>query len=138
MTAFLVDTNVLSEIVRPTPDERVLKFLARESDLWISVVSLHELAYGAARIVEAGRRHRLTSWLESIRARFNGRLIVIDEAIAHAAGRARGQALIQGHTISALDALIAASALAHSLTLATRNIRDFESLQVVLIDPWRD
>lgn len=54
MTTYLVDTNVLSELIRPSPDQRVTTFLAQERDLWISVVTLHELAYGAERIVELG------------------------------------------------------------------------------------
>ncbi len=136
MTAFLIDTNVVSELVRPAPDPSVLKFLARESDLWLSVVTLHELSFGAARIADVGRRRRLTEWIESLKARFKGRLIVIDQVIAELAGRARAHAMAQGRTVDPLDALIAASAQSRSMTLATRNMRDFMALDVVAFNPW--
>jgi toxin FitB len=136
VTAFLLDTNVVSEIVRPAPDPSVLKFLARENDLWLSVITLHELNFGAARIADVGRRHRLTEWIESLKARFRGRLIVIDQVIAELAGRARAHAMAQGRTVDPLDALIAASARSRSMTLATRNMRDFVALDVVAFNPW--
>ena len=137
MTAYLVDTNVVSELVKPEPDGCVLKFLSRESDLWLSVVTLHELAYGVARIAEAGRRHRIAAWLESVKTKFTGRLIIVDEPIAEAAGRARGHAASQGRTVAPLDALIGATAQVRSMTVATRNVRDFEPLDVPVLDPWR-
>lgn len=136
MTKFLIDTNVISELVRPAPDSHVLKFFARESDLWLSVITLHELSFGAARIADSSRRDCLTAWIESVRARFRGRLVAVDEAIAESAGRARGRAASQGRTLAPLDALIAATAQGRSLTLATRNLRDFAALNVVAIDPW--
>jgi toxin FitB len=138
LTAFLLDTNVISEIVRPAPEPRVLKFLARESDLWLSVVSLHELSWGAARIGQNGRRRRLSAWIDSIKARFRGRLISIAETIAEIAGRAGGQAALEGRAVAPLDALIAATAVSRSMVLATRNGRDFERLDVSPYDPWRD
>ena len=136
MTVFLIDTNVVSELVRPAPDPSVLRFLARESDLWLSVVTLHELNFGAARIADVGRRRRLTEWIEFVKARFRGRLIVIDQVIAELAGRARAHAMAQGRSVDPLDALIAASALSRSMTLATRNMRDFVALEVVAFNPW--
>ena len=136
MTAFLVDTNVVSEIVRPAPDQRVLKFLSREDDIWLSVVTLHELSYGAARVLDPIRRERLTAWVASIKSRFKGRLIAVDEAIAELAGRARALAAARGYSVAPLDAFIAATAQNGSMTLATRNLRDFVALDVVTFDPW--
>ena len=137
MTAFLVDTNVVSELVRPSPDPRVMKFLVAEADLWLSVVTLHELAYGAERVKDSARRHRLTAWIEALKQRFRERLIAIDAAIAEQAGRARANAAAQGRAVDPLDALIAATAQMRSLTLATRNVRDFEAFEIVVVDPWR-
>jgi len=138
VTGFLLDTNVLSELVKPAPDARVLAFLERESDLWLSVVTLHELAYGAARIAEAGRRRSLTAWLQAVRARFKNRLLSVDEAIAQSAGQLRGEAARRGRVVTALDSLIAATAAARALSLVTRNVRDFEALDVATLNPWTD
>ena len=136
VTGFLLDTNVLSEIVKPVPDARVLAFLERESDIWLSVVTLHELAYGAARIAEAGRRRSLTSWLDMVRARFKNRLLTIDEAVAQSSGRLRGEAARRGRVVTALDSLIAATAAARALRLVTRNVRDFEAFDISTLNPW--
>jgi toxin FitB len=136
LTAYLLDTNVLSEVVRPTPDHRVTRFLVDELDLWLSVVSLHELSFGASRIADPIRRHRLMMWIESLKFRFRGRMIPVDEVIAESAGRARGYAAMRGFIVGPLDGLIAATALIRSMTLATRNIRDFKNLDVVTFNPW--
>ena len=136
VTAFLLDTNVISELVRATPDSRVVRFLSKETDLWLSVLTLHELTYGTARLTDDDRRRRLLAWIDSIRARFAAKLLVVDSSIAEAAGHARGRAASKGLVVSAIDSLIAASALARGLTLVTRNIRDFASLDVWVFDPW--
>ena len=68
--------------------------------------------------------------------RFRSRLIGIDRAIAELAGRARGRAMNHGRTVHPLDALIAASAQSRSMTLASRNVRDFNALGVVAFNPW--
>jgi predicted nucleic acid-binding protein len=136
LSAFLIDTNVVSELVRPAPDARVLAFLARERDLWLSVVSLHELSYGAARLSDSNRRRRITAWLDSIRLQFKGRWIGVDEEIATQAGRARAEAAAIGRSVTPMDSIIAATASSRSLTLATRNLRDFEAVAVATFDPW--
>jgi predicted nucleic acid-binding protein len=138
LTSFLIDTNILSEVIRPAPDRRVVNFLARESDLWLSVITLHELTYGAARVTDVARRERLATWIESVKGRFRGRLIPVDEAIAGLAGQTRGHAATRGRTVDPLDALIAATAQTRSKTLATRNVRDFVALEVVTLNPWTD
>jgi predicted nucleic acid-binding protein len=136
VSAFLIDTNVISELVKPAPDPRVLAFLARERDLWLSVLSLHELSYGAARLSDSDRRRRLNAWLDSIRLRFKGRWIGVDEDIAAQAGRARAEAAAMGRSVTPMDSMIAATASSRSLTLATRNLRDFEAVAVATFDPW--
>lgn len=73
VASFLLDTNVVSELVKPVPDTRVLKFLAREGDLWLSVITLHELTYGISRLGERVRVERLAAWLGSLKARFASR-----------------------------------------------------------------
>ena len=136
MTAILFDTNVLSELVRPKPDATVVAFVRGQFDPFISVVSLHELTYGADRAPPA-RQAKLTAWIAGIRAQFAGRIIPINEEIAVVSGRLRALAEAQGRPTEAIDALIAASAHSRGAAVATRNGSDFEPMGVTVIDPWK-
>jgi predicted nucleic acid-binding protein len=136
MTAFLLDTNVLSEIIKPKPSRNVEAFLEREGDLWLSVVTLHEFAYGVALAADAARQLKLQTWIESVKNKFGDRILDVTPAIAETAGRLRGFSQSQGRVLAPLDALIAATAAVHASVLATRNVRDFEHLGVELLNPW--
>jgi toxin FitB len=138
MASYLLDTNVLSELIRPTPSKAVLTFLSDTADLWLSVVVLHEISFGAARLPDAGRKIRFEGWLESVKLRYKGRMIGVDESIAETAGRLRGYASTRGRSLATLDSLIAATAITRSHVLATRNVRDFDYLNMNLYDPWTD
>ncbi len=136
MAAVLLDTNVLSELVRPKPDAKVVAFVRAQTDPYVSVVTLHELTFGAERAPSADRRAKLIAWISTLRAQFAGRIVAVGEDIAIEAGRLRAAAESQGRPTEAIDALIAASALARGAAVATRNVRDFEPLGVSVIDPW--
>ncbi len=136
MSRFLLDTNVISELARPGPDQKVLDFLRSQPDLWLSVITLHEIAYGADRAREPLRKAKLISWVDSIRTQFAGRVIVLDENQALLAGRLRSLAAAAGRDDDPLDAMIAAAG--HSWTLATRNTSDFAGFGVPLFNPWTD
>jgi toxin FitB len=136
VTAVLFDTNVLSELVRPRPDARVAAFVRDQHDPYLSVVTLHELTYGAERAPAAARRAKLIAWIAALRAQFAGRIVPVTEEIAEHAGRLRAAAELQGRPTEAIDALIAASALSRGAALATRDTSDFEPLGVTLINPW--
>ena len=138
MAAFLLDTNVISELVRPRPDPRVLTFVRRAIDPWLSSITLHELAYGAERSPDPARKAKLNGWIAGIASEFSGRIIVVDGEIAELSGRLRALAAAQGRPASALDALIAGSAQISGLNLATRNTKDFEALGITTVDPWAD
>ncbi|MGE0120862.1 MAG: type II toxin-antitoxin system VapC family toxin [Dongiaceae bacterium] len=133
---WLIDTNVISELVRPRPDGRVVSFLQRTSGLHLSVVTLHEIAYGADRAPDPVRRAKLTTWLGQLSQQFADRIIQIDVGIAEHAGRLRAAADALGRPADPLDALIAATALERNLKLATRDIADFRDLGPELHDPW--
>jgi predicted nucleic acid-binding protein len=136
MASFLLDTNVLSEIIRPQPSDSVLSFLSTSEDLWLSVVALHEISYGATRLSDHDRQIRLEAWLQSLKVQYKGRIIDVDETIAETAGRLRGYGAARGRVLAPLDSLIAATAMTRSHVLATRNIRDFDYLNMDLCDPW--
>jgi toxin FitB len=137
MPSYLLDTNVLSELVRPQPAPAVVSFVSETTGLWLSAVVLHELAFGAASVVDSSRRLRLEAWHSAVKYRYKGRIIGIDETIAEMAWRLRGYVSTLGRTLGPLDALLAATALTRSHVLATRNIRDFAYLDMKLYDPWK-
>lgn len=136
---FLLDTNVVSEWVRPRPDAGVMTWLAEadEDRVFISIVTLAELRHGIERLPSGARRDRLDAWLTSqVPDRFETRVLSVDADIANAWGRimARGQAA--GRPVGTMDAFIAATAEQHGLTLVTRNVTDFDILGIQLINPW--
>jgi toxin FitB len=136
MRPVLLDTNVLSELVRPQPDARVAAFVAGVESPLVSVLTLHELTYGAARSPDPVRRERLMAWIDTVRRRFVGRVVDVDADVAEIAGRLRATADLDGHPADPIDALIAASAMLRDAAVATRNVRHFASLGVELLDPW--
>ncbi|TGQ74243.1 type II toxin-antitoxin system VapC family toxin [Mesorhizobium sp. M00.F.Ca.ET.186.01.1.1] len=135
----LLDTNVLSEVTRPTPDARVLNWLhgLDEDRSFISVVSIAEIRRGVA-LMDAGRkREALADWLaRDLPQRFEQRGLPVDEPVALAWGDLMALAMRSGRSLSSMDGLIAATAVAQQLTLATRNTKDFEGLGLELFDPW--
>lgn len=139
--SFLLDTNVVSEWVRPRPDPGVVAWLAEadEDRVFISVVTLAELRHGVERMERGARRRRIEDWLgRALPARFEGRILAIDAAVAEAWGRivAQGEAL--GRPIGPMDAFIAAIARVHGLSVVTRNAADFEASAPAVINPWSE
>lgn len=136
MSAVVLDTNVLSELVRPEPDGRVTAYVSGLEAPLLSVLTLHELTFGAARVRDPARRERLALWIDTVRSRFAGRIIDIDADVAEVAGRIRAMADHAVRSTDPIDALIAACAMVRGAAVATRNVRDFEPLGVAVIDPW--
>lgn len=135
----LLDTNVLSEVTRPAPDARVLQWLdgLDEDRSFISVVSIAEIRRGVALMEEGRKREALAEWLaRDLPQRFDQRVLPVDEPVALAWGDLMGLAKRRGRGLSSMDGLIAATAIAQGLTLATRNTRDFEGFGIELFDPW--
>ncbi|MDX8510330.1 type II toxin-antitoxin system VapC family toxin [Mesorhizobium captivum] len=135
----LLDTNVLSEVTRPSPDARVLEWLDRldEDRSFISVVSIAEIRRGVALMDEGRKREALAEWLaRDLPQRFEQRVLPVDEPVALAWGDLMGLAKRSGRGLSSMDGLIAATAIAQQLTMATRNTKDFEGFGIELFDPW--
>lgn len=134
--SYLIDTNVLSELKRKQPDPQVVAWLQERprQSLYLSVLTLGEIRKGLERVEDASRRQSLLDWLEvELPHYFVGRLLGIDAATADRWGRLMAEA---GRPLPAIDALLAATALRHDLTLVTRNTKDFAGLAVRLINPW--
>lgn len=137
--SFLLDTNVVSEWVKPRPNPGVIGWLADvdEDRVFISVITLAESRRGVERMEDGIRKQRLAAWLASeLPLRFEGRIVPIDAMVADAWGRITARGEIAGRPIGATDAFIAATAVAHGLTLVTRNVRDFQSSLNAMVNPW--
>jgi len=135
----LLDTNVLSEVQRPTPNLKVLGWLdaVDEDRVFISVASIAELRRGIALMEDGRRRAALVAWLTNdLPERFAERILPIDYAVAERWGDLMAQSRRSGVTLSVMDGFFAATALAKALTLVTRNVKDFMSIGVPLFNPW--
>jgi len=136
---YLVDTCVISEVVRKRPAPEVVSWLAAQDEdhLFMSVLSLGELHEGIARLADSRRRRTLEAWVEGdLQRRFTGRIIPVDPGIAARWGRISGAAERAGRVIPVIDGLLAATALEHGLTLATRDTSHMEPTGVELFNPW--
>ena len=137
--SYLLDTNVVSEWVKPEPASGVVAWLAEvdEDDVFLSVISIAELRRGVELLAPGRRRQRLEKWLsEDLADRFHGRILSIDLDVADAWGRITARAARAGRTVGSMDALVAATAEVHGLALATRNTKDFDHVGVPLFNPW--
>jgi predicted nucleic acid-binding protein len=141
MNGFLIDTNVLSEVLRPSPDPNVLAWSiqAPQEKLFLSVVSLGELSKGLAMMPSGQKKARLEESVSNLIEKwFAGRILPVSEGIARRWGVLESERLSLGRPIHVPDAQIAATALEHQLTLVTRNLKDFEHLGIGLLNPWRN
>jgi toxin FitB len=139
---FLLDTNVISETMRPRPDPRVLEWVEqRDDDEYLSVVTVGEIEAGIrqalARAPDDDESLALRRWLDdALIPRFGSRLLEVDLAGARTWGALTAHARTSGTVVEAVHTLLAAAAITHGLTLATRNTRDFRHVPVSLLDPW--
>jgi toxin FitB len=139
VSGFLLDTNVISELVKPTPDSKVTRWIdaTDESLLCLSVLTLGEIRKGIALLPDASRRVSLETWLDhELVLRFADRILAIDQAVADRWGRIAAQALRAKSALPVIDGLLAATAMRHNLTLVTRNTKDVVATGVAVFNPW--
>jgi len=136
MKAYLLDTNVISEIMTTEPNQRVIDFLAQIKESYLSVITLHELHYGLQLLPEGQRRNSIASKLQNLLTYYNDYIIPINQAIALQAAVLRANAKQEGRVVHLADALIASTAKANSWIVATRNTNDFINTGVNLVNPW--
>lgn len=136
--SYLLDTNVLSELRRKTPNPAVSAWFATRpaTSLYLSVLTLGELRKGIDGVKDAARRLALSDWLQTeMSVFFMGRVLSIDEQVADRWGQLVAAAR---RPLPAVDSLLAATALVHGLSMVTRNAKDFEGLGLEVINPWAD
>jgi predicted nucleic acid-binding protein len=139
VNGFLLDTNVISELIQPKPDANVVRWIDEtdESILFLSVLTLGEVRNGIERLDPGRRRGRLESWLEvGLRKRFQDRILAVDGAIAERWGALAALAAAKGKPVPVIDGLLAATALHHDFMLVTRNTADVAGTGVAVLNPW--
>lgn len=137
MSGYLLDTNVVSELSKLAPHPSIVSFLDAEDDLWLSVIVLQELSLGVRLLPEGRRRDGLRAWLSQLLSNFVERVLPIERPEAQQAAVLQARAHRSGRGLQLADALIAGTAVTHDLTVATRNVRDFDSLGIHVVDPWQ-
>jgi hypothetical protein len=140
MSGFLLDTNVVSELMKPRPDARVLAWASAmpESLLHLSAITIGEIRRGIDLLPDdAPKRAALQSWLDSnVRVRFAGRILVFDDAVAERWGQIEAAAKKRRVTLPTIDVQLAATAMHHNLTFATRNTDHVKATGVAVFNPW--
>jgi toxin FitB len=139
--SYLLDTNVISEWVKPRPDPKVARWLAEadEDGLWLSAVTFAEIRLGVEEMAPGKRREALSLWLrKDLPERFYGRIIAMGLGVCEAWGVVMARAKKSGITLGAMDGFFAATAQVRGLTFVTRNTKHFDKLGIQLLNPWTE
>lgn len=136
---YLLDTCVISELVKPSPNPMVLDWLndIPSERLFLSVITIGEIRKGLTKLPDSKRKDRLTEWLNSLLEDYQDRIYTIDLTVAENWGVMQGKAEKSGMPMSSMDSLIAAIAYTHNLVLVTRNIIDFKATNLPINNPWK-
>ena len=138
---FLLDTCLISEMVKREPNSKVVSWLSEcdEQNLYLSVLIIGELQKGVSKLPAGLRRENLQSWIEhDLTDRFKGRILELGMETASTWGQLVGEAEQRGEKLPVMDSLIAATAATHGLCVVTRNTRDLERCQAKVFNPWDD
>lgn len=137
---YLIDTSVLSELVKPMPFEGVLAFLNRidPDDAWLSVMTIGEVVSGIESMSDGKRKRLYVEWLDEIERQYEGRILPVDVDISRTWGEIHGRLRRRGIQVAPPDGLIAATAIQHGMHVITRNVKDFEPTGVLIVNPWDD
>jgi len=139
VSGFLLDTSVISELVKSRPQPRVVAWLETtdESLLYLSVLTIGEIRKGISSLSDGARRVALEAWLDhDLALRFSARILPIDQSVADRWGRISGSAAARKSAIPVMDALLAATALHHDLTLVSRDVSHAGVSGVATFNPW--
>ena len=137
--SILLDTCVVSELIKPVPDARVVAWTGAtpQEICFLSAISLGEVVDGIARLPLGKRRENLGTWFEGLVSRYESRIVPVDAAVGRKWGTLSGELRRRGVSTSIADGLIAATALVHGMKLATRNVADFKPFGVEIVAPWK-
>ncbi len=136
---YLLDTCVISEVIRPKPNKKVISWLKKqeEKNLYLSVLTFGEIEKGIEKSVDGRRRNKLRLWIEEdLKQRFEGRVLPIDIQVATKWGEIQGKSEIAGKPLPSIDGLIAVTGLVNNCVVVTRNVSDMQQSSVELHNPW--
>ena len=136
---YLLDTCVISELITKNPDPHVVAFAdsLEPDDVFLSVITIGEIVKGIEKLPTSKRKQELHTWLqEDLFIRFDNKILSLDTNILMEWGKLTARAEAAGRPMPAIDSLIAATVLTHELTLITRNVGDFETAEIEIVNPW--
>ncbi|MDA3939342.1 MAG: type II toxin-antitoxin system VapC family toxin [Spirochaetia bacterium] len=135
---YLLDTCVISELVKPSPNANVIEWINNTPDerLYLSVITIGEVRKGLTKLPDSKRKDLLANWLNSLLEDYDNRIYPINLTVAENWGIIQGKAEKKGTPMASIDSLIAATAYTYNLVLVTRNIRDFEASRLPIRNPW--
>ncbi|HDL64095.1 MAG TPA: type II toxin-antitoxin system VapC family toxin [Proteobacteria bacterium] len=136
---YLLDTCVISELLRKKPEPRVIGWLSEQEErsLFLSILTLGELEKGIFKIPDGPLRRQLRNWIDlDLRKRFQDRILPVDGDVADRWGSLSGEAERKGEKVPVIDGLLAATALTHGLTLVTRDIEHATPTTAIIFNPW--
>jgi predicted nucleic acid-binding protein len=137
---YLLDTCVISELVKIKPNKKVVDWITQnnEGNFYVSSLTFGEIHKGIEKLSESKRNNTLHQWVENdLKERFRNRILSVDLNVAMIWGKIQAKTELDGKPMPAIDGLIAATGMAHDLTVVTRNIADMEQSSVTLLNPWK-
>ncbi|WP_028580333.1 type II toxin-antitoxin system VapC family toxin [Desulfogranum japonicum] len=136
---YLLDTCVISELVRPTPDENVINWLNQTPSerLFLSVITIGEIRKGITKLPDSQKKNQLIDWLNTLLENYESRIFPINLIVAETWGNIQGHAETRGTPLASVDSLIAAIALTNNLIIVTRNESDFTASNATILNPWK-
>ena len=136
MSKFLLDTNIVSELSKPHPNRHIAQFIHEAEVSLLSVMTLHEITYGASLLEEGKRKDKIIADIEKIEQLFSTSILAIDDKISKKSAYFRAEMYKKGKVLHVADSIIAATAERYHLTLATRNVKDFQHLEIKILNPF--
>jgi predicted nucleic acid-binding protein len=136
---YLLDTCVISELVKPAPNRKVIDWLNElpSGVLFLCAITIGEIRKGLTKLPDSAKKERLTLWLNTLLIEYKERILPIDLTVCENWGVLQGNAEKAGTPMSSIDGLLAATTYTHNLTLATRNENDFTPANIPVINPWK-
>lgn len=137
---YLLDTCVISELVKPNPNEAVINWMSHTPNerLFLSVITIGEIRKGITKLPESKKKNQLTNWLNTLLEDYQERIYPINLTVAENWGIIQGKAENNGTPVASVDSLIAAVAQTYNLIVVTRNENDFVSTNVTILNPWKN
>lgn len=137
---YLLDTCVVSELVKLSPDENVVAWIKRipSERLFLCSLTIGEIQKGLSLLPDSRKKEALIEWLSTLHDHYKDRILGIDSTVAECWGHMQALSEKNGRPMASIDGLIAATAGTHRLTLVTRNVKDFEESGVPVINPWEN